>query len=339
MFRLIEILAPIAAREHLITILDDTDAISRWPLIEGPDSVSARLLVDVQSSGEWIDRLESLLSDIDDYRLVLLPVEATVPRPREPEDSEVPEDDEEVKRPNRLRGISRDELIDELLDGITPSFNYFAFVVISVLVAIVGLVNDNIAVVVGAMVLAPLLTPNVALALASTLGDLNLARKATLTGTFGAGAALLLSIVVGALFDLRLDSAQMLLRTSISVGDVLVALAAGAAGVLALTGGASASLIGVMVAVALMPPLVAAGLYIGAAQWPHALGASGLFAVNLLAVNLAGVLCFLIRGIRPRGWYQAERAWKRAWIAVAVWVVLLGALLGLLHMAGVLRFG
>jgi uncharacterized hydrophobic protein (TIGR00341 family) len=331
MYRLIEVLAPLAARDKLIKALDDTDVISRWPVFEGDEKVCARLLVQVQSSGDWIDTIETALAGIEDYRLVLLPVEASVPREPKPEPTEA-----ESEAPKRNGGISRDELIDELQEGISLGFNYFAFVLISVLVAIVGLVQDNIAVIVGAMVLAPLLTPNVALALATTLGDPKLARQALTAGTLGAGLALLVAMVVGFL-GLSLDSQQLLVRTEIRVGDVLVALAAGAAGVLALTGGASSSLIGVMVAVALMPPLVAAGLFVGAGQWQHAYAAGSLFAVNLLAVNLAGVLTFLVRGIRPRGWWQAARAERSAWIAVSIWAALLLALLLLLNATGVMR--
>lgn len=332
MYRLLEVLAPSVAREKLDAALNDTAAVSRWPTYEDSDQVCVRLLVDVQSSGDWIDAIESALSGIQDYRLVLLPVEASVPRPAEPEPSEV-----KVEKSGTKGSISRDELIDELQDGISLSSNYFSLVLISVLVAVVGLVQDNIAVIVGAMVLAPLLTPNVALSLATTLSDWALARKALLAGSLGTGLALLVAMLISASIGLPLHSEQMLLRTSVSMGDVLVALAAGAAGVLALTGGASSSLIGVMVAVALMPPLVACGLFIGAAQWAHAYAAGALFAVNLLAVNLAGVLCFLIRGIRPRGWWQAAKAERSAWMALALWLLLLVALLALLQLTGVLH--
>ncbi|MGE4070987.1 MAG: TIGR00341 family protein [Lysobacterales bacterium] len=331
MYRLIEVLAPLAARDRLIRALEDTDVIARWPVLEGEEKVCARLLVQVQSSGDWVDAIESALTGIEDYRLVLLPVEASIPREPKPDPVEA-----ESEAPRRNGGISRDELIDELQDGISLGFDYLSFVLVSVLVAIVGLVQDNIAVIVGAMVLAPLLTPNVAVALATTLGDFKLARQALKAGTLGAGLALLVAMAVSYCLDLSLDSHELLVRTEIRVGDVLVALAAGAAGVLALTGGASSSLIGVMVAVALMPPLVAAGLFAGAGQWQHAYAAGSLFAVNLLAVNLAGVLTFLVRGIRPRGWWQAARAERSAWIAVSIWALLLLALLLLLNATGVM---
>jgi uncharacterized hydrophobic protein (TIGR00341 family) len=330
-FRLIEVLAPAQARDKLVEALASTEALSRWPMFEADGKVCARLLVDVESSGDWIDAIETALAGIEGYRLVLLPVEATVPRPVV-EEQVVADADKGA----HSRGVSRDELIEELQGGIELGFNYFAFIVVSVLVAIVGLVYDNVAVIIGAMVLAPLLTPNVALALATTLGDLPLARKALLAGSLGACLALLIAVAIGAGIDLPLGSEQMQLRAQVSIGDVLVALAAGAAGVLALTGGASASLIGVMVAVALMPPLVAAGLFAGAMRWNEAYAAGGLFTVNLLAVNLAGVICFLIRGIRPRGWWQAAKAERGAWIAVTVWLILLAALLALLRATGVM---
>jgi uncharacterized membrane protein len=90
------------------------------------------------------------------------------------------------------------------------------------------------------------------------------------------------------------------------------------------------TLIGVMVAVALLPPLVTSGLLLGGGQPALAMGALSLFMVNLICVNLAGVMTFLVQGIRPATWWEKDRAAKAVRVAVGLWMALLAALVGLI---------
>ena len=112
-------------------------------------------------------------------------------------------------------------------------------------------------------------------------------------------------------------------RTEVGLSDVALALAAGTAGAVAVTSGVSANLIGVMVAVALLPPMVAFGLLIGAGRFDLADGTGLLLAVNLTCVNLAAVATFLIRGIRPSTFYEQDKAKKASVAALIVWLVIL----------------
>jgi uncharacterized membrane protein len=86
------------------------------------------------------------------------------------------------------------------------------------------------------------------------------------------------------------------------------------------------ALIGVMVAVALLPPLVTAGMLCGSGQWGLAAGSLLLFLINLICVNLAGVVAFLVQGIRPVTWWEATKAKKATRFAIFLWMVLLAAL-------------
>ena len=83
-----------------------------------------------------------------------------------------------------------------------------------------------------------------------------------------------------------------------------------------------------MVAVALLPPAATFGLMLGHARPDLAAGAALLLAVNVVSVNLACKLVFLIKGIRPRTWWEKEKASKAMRRYIFVWVVTL-ALLGL----------
>ena len=89
-----------------------------------------------------------------------------------------------------------------------------------------------------------------------------------------------------------------------------MALAAGTAGALSLTTGASGTLIGVMVAVALLPPTVVTGMLIGSGHFKEASGAAELVAINLVCLILAAIITFRVQGIRPTSWWEAEAAKK-----------------------------
>jgi uncharacterized membrane protein len=81
-----------------------------------------------------------------------------------------------------------------------------------------------------------------------------------------------------------------------------------------------------MVAVALLPPLVVTGLMVGAGEMGMALGAAMLVVTNVTAVNLAGVATFLAQKIRPRSWWEAERARKATRMALVIWLGMLAVL-------------
>lgn len=109
----------------------------------------------------------------------------------------------------------------------------------------------------------------------------------------------------------------------VNLEHIVIALAAGSAGVLAFTRGVPATIVGVMVAVALLPPLVDVGLLLGAGYMQLAVGAAILTVTNLICINLAGVLTFLVQGVRPRSWWEEKKAKKATRIAIAVWLALL----------------
>ena len=254
-------------------------------------------------------------------------LEATLPR-AEPEPTAAPgQPPSEEKSPQR---IGREELYEDIKDAARCSRVYLAMTVLSTIVATVGLYYNSVAIIIGAMVIAPLLGPNMALALSTALGDSPLLRRALLTAMAGIGTAMALAVIVGVLLQVNPASPEVVSRTRVGMGDIVLALASGCAGALAFTTGVSATLIGVMVAVALLPPLVTFGLLLGGGQPALAMGALSLFLMNLICVNLAGVTTFLVQGIRPASWWEKDRAVKATRIAIVLWVALLAGLVGMI---------
>jgi uncharacterized hydrophobic protein (TIGR00341 family) len=135
--------------------------------------------------------------------------------------------------------------------------------------------------------------------------------------------SLVFSVLLGFIFTVTPDIPEIASRINIGIGDIVLALASGSAGALAFTTGVSATLIGVMVAVALLPPLVTYGMLLGAGYFHEAFGAMLLMFTNIICINLAGVITFLAQGIRPITWWEADRAKKATRIAITLWVLLL----------------
>ena len=198
------------------------------------------------------------------------------------------------------------------------------------MVAAVGLMENNVAVLIGAMVIAPLLGPNMALALGSSLGDVPLMKKALVTGVTGVLLAGLLGVAMGMVWNVDPGVPEIHSRTEVGLDSVALALASGAAAALSLTTGLSTTLVGVMVAVALLPPTVTAGMLLGSGQQAAAGAAGLLLAVNIVCVILSSKLVFLTRGIRPRTWLERRKAQQSRWLAGLFWVILLGLLVVLI---------
>jgi uncharacterized hydrophobic protein (TIGR00341 family) len=151
------------------------------------------------------------------------------------------------------------------------------------------------------MVIAPLLGPNIALAFAATLGDRDLLLKSFKTNMAGVAFALSLSIAIGWFWPPITLNPEILARTAVGFDDVVLALASGAAAVLSLTSGIASALVGVMVAVALLPPTATLGMVLAS-------GAALLLAVNIVCVNISANLVFLFKGVRPRTWLEKRNA-------------------------------
>ena len=322
--RLIEIIAPKSLADEIRAVSDQTTAIGRWDDDLNENLALIRLLVKTEQTEEMLDALQNRFSNVDGFRVIMLPVEATVPRLDDSKDDQATTG---KKSPER---ISREELYNDVAHSAKISKVFVAQVILATLVAAVGLSRDDTAIIIGAMVIAPLLGPNVSLSLATTLGDIKLARQSLQTNALGLAVALACSLLIGFLFpvDATVDSIES--RTQVSGGDIILALASGCAGVLAFTSGAPSALIGVMVAVALLPPFAVFGLLIASGDFDTARGALLLVAVNVICVNLAGVVTFAMQGLRPRTWWEVERAKKATRIAVTVWTLLLVVLTGLI---------
>ncbi|MDH4123349.1 MAG: TIGR00341 family protein [Thermoplasmata archaeon] len=321
--RLIELILSELNEKQVKEAVKDYKVLDLWYARLSDEKFMTRILVEAETSEELIDDLERKFSDQQGFRITVLPVQASIPRPLE-EKKEVEEPKTEKKRvPLR---ISREEMYSNIKDSTKLTKIYMVTVALSVIVAAIGITQDSIAVVIGAMVIAPLLGPNIALSLATTLADVSLARLSLRSLGIGIVITLVLSIALGYLLDVDPDRMSIYSQSGLSIDAVILALASGSAGALFITIGVSTALVGVMLAVALLPPLVTVGLLIGAGYSSMAVDASFLFLTNLICINLAGVLTFIWQGIRPNYWWEAEKAKKYSIAAIIIWILVLATL-------------
>jgi len=207
---------------------------------------------------------------------------------------------------NSVRRLSREErreIISEIKPMASPSFDFFLMVVLSCSIATMGLITNSPAVIIGAMLLAPLMSPLIAIGLAAMSGDSKLLGTAFTTILRGALLAVLLSFLITKINTLlpfisfQELPTEIIARTNPSPTDLMIALAGGLAAAYAMTNpNLSAALPGVAIATALMPPLCTIGIGISIGRWDVAGGASLLFLTNAVTIAFAATLVFFLRG-------------------------------------------
>ena len=217
--------------------------------------------------------------------------------------------------------IAREELRSKADELIPSTVNYVLLTAISAIIATSGLLLDSPAVIVGSMVIAPLIGPAMGASVGTVLDEHDLFKRGTIMQVGG----LLLAVASAAVFALLVRTGLLIppgteITTIPSIRERLlpdflslaVALGAGIAGVVSLTAGVSTALVGVMIAVALIPPAATVGIGIAWGQPMVSLGAGILTLVNVLSINLAAIALLWYRGYKPSEWFNVEGARQAA---------------------------
>ncbi len=179
-------------------------------------------------------------------------------------------------------------------------YRFAVMLTLSVIVAVMGLKLNSAAVVIGAMLLAPLMQPVLAIAACVSLALFVKSLKSLLRVTLATLWCIAIAYILSKIMPDEILTEEIISRTRPDSKDLVVALAAGAAGAYAtIREDASASLPGVAVAVALVPPLGAIGVTLEAGQWDLAWGATLLYVTNLVAIVFASIVVFVSTGFVP----------------------------------------
>lgn len=251
-----------------------------------------------------LDNLQAALESRSGWRITVVSLDVTIPDLPEPKGE---------KRQSRQQN-TREELYVQVSSGAKLDRDFIVLVVLSTIVAAIGLVSDGVAAVIGAMVIAPLLGPILGFAMGAALGDLALLRRGILTLLAGISIALAVSLVLTLFMAPNWESRELMSRAEVRLDGLALAMAAGGAAALSMTRGASSALVGVMVAAALLPPGAAVGLFAGYGEGNLALRAALLLCLNVAALILSALIVFRLRKIRPRTWIEQQHANRAVWL-------------------------
>lgn len=306
--QLIEAYIPKKYFEKVDKKLQSFDIVNRWnePQSDEADSTLIRLLVEATKSEEILNYLESIANLIEGFEVLLFPVQTFIKKETEQaiEEKEKNNENERIK----IERASRQELY-LAIEGMSQfDFTFMLFIFLSSIVVTIGLIKDSAAIVIGGMVIAPLLGPIIALAFSSILGDYKLARHSLKTVSLGILIALVIAIFFSVLSGIETQNHEFMSRTHVQISDIILALASGAAGALSVLKGGSGTLVGVMVAVALLPPTIVLGMTIGGGIWSEAIGALLLILANVTSILLSAIAVFTFSGIRPIKYEEIQKA-------------------------------
>jgi uncharacterized hydrophobic protein (TIGR00271 family) len=194
----------------------------------------------------------------------------------------------------------RVEAYREIRRGARPRMDFFVLIGFAAAVAALGLLMNSPAVIIGAMLIAPLMSAIFGVSLGIVQGDGRLLWQAAGTTLRGAGLAIVVGILVRILIPADAPTGELLSYTQPTLMDLLVALVSGAAGAYAqCRRNVLGALAGVGIAVSLVPPLATTGIGLVLGSTAIAGGALLMFLTNLLAITAAGSVVFLLLGFRP----------------------------------------
>ncbi|MHB9287047.1 TIGR00341 family protein [Halobacteriales archaeon Cl-PHB] len=328
--RLVQVTIPRGKRESILSALDDEeldyvvtdetsgrdyDAIAHVPL---PTNAVEPVLETLREAG--LD---------DEAFTVVVDANTVISRRFERLQERYSEDDDADQR------IAREELVAAASDLAPTTWTYIAMTVVSAVIATAGLLLDSPAVVVGSMVIAPLIGPAMAASVGTVVNDTDLFRRGVRLQISGLLVAILSATVFGLFIRYAhlipplpdvFEVQQISERVAPDALSLIVALGSGVAGVVALTSGISTALVGVMIAVALIPPAATVGIGLAWQSPLVALGSGVLLLVNVLSINLAAIIVLWYTGYRPEHWFRKDQARSATVKRVAVLMAAIVAL-------------
>ena len=229
-----------------------------------------------------------------------------------------------------LDAEDRINLFDRLQVGARWNVDFIMMISLSTAIASLGLIQNSTAVVIGAMVVAPLMTPLIGSGLALVQGNTSLFRDSIKAMGFGIGAALLISMFFGLIAPIEELTPELLARGAPTIIDLAVAFLSGVAAAYAVARPSLlGALAGVAIAAALVPPLATVGIAFAEGAWEISQGAAILFLTNLVAIILGAAFICRRLGIHGTRLGISSPLWMRRTVLFLILIaVMLTAPLG-----------
>ncbi|QZD91351.1 DUF389 domain-containing protein [Qipengyuania xiapuensis] len=212
-------------------------------------------------------------------------------------------------RKNVVSDVDHQAVVAKVALECPATARYFLMVMMSAGIAILGLLLSSGAVVIGAMLLSPLMSPILGVGFALATGKQKWLKISARSLALGSVAAILFAALIVLVSPLQTVTEEIAARTRPNLLDLMVALFSSIAGSYAMIRGREGTIVGVAIATALMPPLAVVGFGLATLNWTVFFGALGLFITNFLTIALTATLMARLYGFRTslstrQGWFQ-----------------------------------
>lgn len=216
--------------------------------------------------------------------------------------------------------VNHEAVMARIVEDSVWTPRYAFMVMMSAGIAVLGLLLSSPAVVIGAMLISPLMSPILGLGFSLALFDFGEMRRALAALAVGAGAAVLFTALIVALSPLQAPTSEIIARTRPNLFDLAVALFAALAGTFAIIRGRGDTIVGVAIATALMPPLAVVGFGLATWNMPVLGGAFALFVTNLVTIALSAMIMARFYGF---GHYlSSQQTWTQTFVLLFVFVAM-----------------
>jgi len=200
----------------------------------------------------------------------------------------------------KLKNNQRQGLLNKLEADVRVDIPYLGLAIISAMIASLALLINDTAILIGAMLIAPFLTPPLAIGMGIIKGDLRLFKKGLITLAIGIAIAVSGAFLISLIYPIKEVGDEIINRSSPTLIQLAIAILAGVAGAFSYAHRKiRAVLSGAFIALALVPPISIIGIGIAFWNWEVAGGAALLLAANLIGLTIAAVAVFLLLGFRP----------------------------------------
>lgn len=217
------------------------------------------------------------------------------------------------------------KLRQSLMQESQLSQNYLILTIGSCLLATFGLLIDSTSIIIGAMIIAPLMQPLRGFSFATLEGDWQLLQRSSVSIIIGTLLTVICSGLVGIIIGVPELGPEILSRTQPTLIDLLIAIiAGGVSGYAKIRPEVGDALPGTAIAVALVPPICVVGLALSQAEWEIASGAGLLYMTNLIGINLACIIVYVLGGYTKTNELARTLSWTISIILIVMLVIPLG---------------
>jgi len=309
----VQITVPYEKTEAVIDFLLDSLSIKNVMKFNTDNAIVLQFRISDDSVNETIEGLKSRGVGVEYGFVDILDLKASLPR-----ESEEKSNDTKIQREATL---AVEEIYDNVKKQSSLSFDYIAFIILAAIMAGIGLIQNNVTVIVASMLLSPLMGPMLGVAFGYVIRDNALLLKGTKNELIGLALSLLVGAVLAVFIFLLLPDMVPIIQNDVGTGtivniteitrragfsglDVGVAIFSGAAVAVSVTKGDMSSLVGVAISAALMPPAVNASMMVilglaTADAWVLAvgIGSFGLLAMNIILIVISAFVMFKVKGL------------------------------------------